>query len=96
MLSVDVSDLDADVREGFPAFIESKLMVKSEEEGNVVTFDDKSEKTHVSSPEIRTYLRRFMHSKGLRKKYRLLAHEGSLKFVKLREDQMEDNEDEEK
>lgn len=95
MLSVDVSALDEDVRDGLPSFVESKLMVKSEQEGQVITFDDKSERTHVSSPQIKTYLKRFMQNKGIKKKYRLLNQEGTLKFVKLRPDQIEE-EDEEK
>lgn len=93
MLSVDVSALEDDVREGLPAFIESKLMVKSEQDGNVVTFEDKSERTRVSSPEIRTYLKRFMLNKRIRKKYRLLSQDGTLKFVKLRPDQMEEEDE---
>ena len=95
MLSVDMSALEDDVREGLPTFIESKLMVKTELEGQVVTFDDKTDRTHVSSPEIKTYLKRYMQNKGIRKKYRLLSLEGSLKFVKLRPDQIEEEEEEE-
>jgi hypothetical protein len=90
MLSVDVSDLDEDIRDGLPEFVKSKLQVKSEQEGAIITFDDKNSRTHVSAPEIRTYLKRFMHSKELRKKYRLLSSSGGLKFVKLRPDQMEE------
>jgi hypothetical protein len=96
MLSVDVSDLDEDVRDGLPEFVESKLQVKSEQQGSVITFDDKNARTHVSTPEIKTYLKRFLHSKELRKKYRLLSSEGTFKFVKLREDQMEEEPEEEK
>lgn len=95
MLSVDVSDLDQDIREGLPEFVESKLQVKSEQDGTVITFDDKNNRTHVSAPEIKTYLKRFLHSKELRKKYRLLSSDGTIKFVKLRPDQMEEEEEEE-
>jgi hypothetical protein len=35
-----------------------------------------------------------MLSKGIRKKYRLLSEEGTFKFFKLREDQLEEEEDE--
>jgi hypothetical protein len=93
MLSVDVTDLDEDVREGLPEFVESKLEVKSEQEGTVITFEDKNTRTHVSAPEIKTYLKRFMHAKELRKKYRLLSSDGTIKFVKLRPDQMEEEEE---
>jgi hypothetical protein len=96
MLSVDVSALDEEFKEGLPSFIESKLMVKTEQEGQIVTFDDKTDRTHVSSPEIKTYLKRYMQNKGIRKKYRLLSQEGTLKFVKLRPDQMEEEENQKK
>jgi hypothetical protein len=95
MLSVDVADLDEDIRDGLPEFVESKLQVKSEREGTVISFDDKNERTHVSAPEIKTYLKRFLHSKELRKKYRLLSDNGTIKFVKLRPDQMEEEPEEE-
>jgi hypothetical protein len=90
MLSVDVSDLDEEVRQGLPEFVESKLQVKSEQEGSVITFDDKNNRTHVSAPEIRTYLKRFLHNKDLKKRYRLLSSDGTIRFVKLRPDQMEE------
>ncbi len=96
MLTVDISDLESDVKGELSDFIQSKLMVKSDGSGDTITFDDRSERTHVSSPEIRTYLKRFMHSKDLRKRYRLLSVDGSLKFVKLREDQIEDEGEEKK
>ncbi|MDH2900259.1 MAG: hypothetical protein PXY39_04750 [archaeon] len=94
MLSVDISDLDQEIREAFPEFVESKLPVKFEQEGSVITFEDKNSRTHVSAPEIKTYLKRFLHAKDLRKKYRLLSSEGTIKFVKLRPDQMEEEPDE--
>ena len=90
---VDISALEGDVKEDLPGFIESKLAVKSEKDGDKISFEDKNERTHVSSPEIRTYLKRFMHTKEIRKKYRLLSDEGTLKFVKLREDQVEEEEE---
>ncbi len=90
---VDISALEGDVKEDLSDFIESKLAVKSEKDGDKISFEDKNERTHVSSPEIRTYLKRFMHTKEIRKKYRLLSDEGTLKFVKLREDQVEEEEE---
>lgn len=84
MLTVDISGLEADLKDGLASFIESKLKVKSEREGDSVTFEDKTEKTHVKSTEIRTYLKRYLHAKDLRKKYRLLSEDGELKFVKVK------------
>jgi hypothetical protein len=95
MLSVDVSDLEDELKGELPNFVESRLSVKADQEGNVVNFEDKNERTHVSKPEIRTLLKRFMHVKELRKKYRLLSSDGTMKFVKLRPDQMEEDEEEE-
>ncbi len=94
MLSVDVSDLEGDLKDELSGFIESRLAVKSERNGDKISFDDKSDRTHVRGPEVRTYLKRFMHTKGIRKKYRLLSDEGNLKFVKLREDQTKEEEEE--
>ncbi len=93
MVTVDTSDLEGSVKDGLVEFIESKLPVKSEKEGEVVTFEDKSPRTHVTSPEIRTYLKRYIHSKELRKQYRILSESGSLKFVKQK---VEEEEEEEK
>jgi uncharacterized protein YuzE len=93
MVTVDTSDLEGSVKDGLVEFIESKLPVKSEKEGEVVTFEDKSPRTHVTSPEIRTYLKRYIHSKELRKQYRIMSESGSLKFVKQK---VEEEEEEEK
>ncbi len=82
MVTVDLADLEAEAKDGLVEFIESKLPVKSEKAGDVVTFEDKSSRSHVSSPELRTYLKRYIHTKDLRKKYRVLSEGGSLKFVK--------------
>lgn len=82
MVTVDLADLETEAKEGVVSFIESKLLLKSEKNGDLVTFEDKSPRTHVSSPEVRTYLKRYIHSKDLRKEYRVLSEEGSLKFVK--------------
>jgi hypothetical protein len=95
LVTVDVSDLDDDDKKSLPEFVESKLKVKSDVSGNEVSFEDSSERTHVTSPEIRAYLKRFMHTKGIRKRYRLLSMDGNLKFVKLREDQIKDEDKEE-
>jgi uncharacterized protein YuzE len=90
MVSVDTSDLEASVKDGLVEFIESKLAVKSEKDGEVVTFEDKSPRTHVTSPEIRTYLKRYIHSKELRKQYRVLSEGGSLKFVRQKVEEEEE------
>jgi uncharacterized protein YuzE len=96
MVTVDTSDLEGSVKDGLVEFIESKLPVKSEKEGEVVTFEDKSPRTHVTSPEIRTYLKRYIHSKELRKQYRIMSESGSLKFVKQKVEEEEEEEEEEK
>jgi hypothetical protein len=95
MVTVDISDLEDEHKKSLPDFVEGKLMVKSEVSSNEVNFEDSNERTHVSSPEIRTYLKRFMHTNGLRKRYRLLSIDGTLKFVKLREDEIKEEDKEE-
>ncbi|MDG7001225.1 MAG: hypothetical protein JRN15_19180 [Nitrososphaerota archaeon] len=93
MLTVDISNLESDTKDGVVTFVESKLAVKSDREGDVVTFDDKSERTHVSSREIRTYLKRYIHANKLKKKYRLLSEDGTLKFVKSKVEEDEEEEE---
>ena len=94
MVSIDISELESDDKDGLEEFVQSKLPVKSERDGDVLTIEDKSERSHVSSPEIKTYLKRYIHSKNLRKKIRLLSNEGTLKFVKKPESEQEEDEEE--
>ena len=93
MVSIDVSSLDSDLKDDVVTFIESKLPVKSDRDGDVITFDDKSPRSHVTSPEVRTYHKRFLHAKDLKKQFRLLSEDGSLTFVKQK---LEKEEEEEK
>jgi hypothetical protein len=96
MVNIDVSALDSDLKNDVVTFIESKLPVKSEKDGDVISFEDKSSRSHVTSPEVRTYMKRFLHSKDLRKKFRILSEDGSLTFVKQKLEKEEEEEEEEK
>ncbi|MHB2035352.1 MAG: hypothetical protein ACYCPW_01215 [Nitrososphaerales archaeon] len=93
MVTVNLEDMETEAKEGFVEFVESKLPLKSEKNGDIITFEDKSPRSHVSSPEVRTYLKRYIHSKDMRKKYRVLSEDGSLKFVKqkIEEEQEDEN-----
>jgi hypothetical protein len=82
MVEVNVGELDSEEKDGLSSFVESKLPVKAERKGDVVTFEDKSVRTHVSSPKIRTYLKRYLHKENLKENFRLLSEDGTLKFVK--------------
>ena len=82
MVTVDISSLESDDKENLTDFMESKLPVKCERDGDSVEFEDKSPRSHVTSPEIRTYLKRYLHTRKLRKRYRLLSDGASLRFVK--------------
>ena len=73
-------------------FVESKLPVKSESQGDIITFEDKSDRTHVSAPEVKTYLKRYIHSKDLRKQFRILSEDGKFIFVKQKIDEEEKEE----
>ncbi|MDA4111833.1 MAG: hypothetical protein OK439_04800 [Thaumarchaeota archaeon] len=98
MVSVDIADLESDSKDELVAFIESKLPVKSDKDGDIVTFEDKSPKSHVRGPEVRTYLKRFLHTKDMKKQFRILSEDGSLKFVKriVDKEEKESEEEEEK
>jgi len=95
MVSINVSALDSEMKDDVVTFIERKLPVKSDKDGDVVSFEDKSARSHVTSPEIRTYMKRFLHSKEMRKKFRILSEEGSLTFVKRHIDKEEEEEEQE-
>ena len=82
MITVNLEEMETGAKEGLVEFVQSKLPLKIEKKGDVIVFDDKSPRTHVSSPRVRTCLKRYLHTKELRKKYRILSEDGSLKFVK--------------
>lgn len=92
MVTIDLNDLEDDMKEGVVAFIESRLPLKSEKEGDIVKFEDKSPRSHVTSPDIRTCMKKYIHSKSARKKYRILSENGSLKFVKQKIEKEEEEE----
>ena|SRR5579872_3148619 len=82
MVSINISALDSGLKNDVVTFIEAKLPVKGDKDGDVISFEDKSPRSHVTSPEIRTYMKRFLYSNELRKKFRVLSEDGSLVFVK--------------
>ena len=92
MVKVDLTGLEGDAKDGLVSFVESKLPVKSESQGDVITFEDKSDRTHVSAPEVKTYLKRYIHSKDLRKQFRILSEDGKFIFVKQKIDEEEKEE----
>lgn len=95
MVDINISELSSEDKEGIVQFIESKLPVKSDKSGDIVTFEDKTDRRRVTVPEIRTYLKRYIHKKDLKKDLRLLSEDGSLKFVKRPETGEKDEEEEE-
>ena len=95
MVEVNVADLNGEDKDALGSFIESKLPVKLDRKGDTISFDDKSERTHVRAPEVRTYLKRFMHEHDLKKEFRLLSEDGALKFVKRPKHEIEANKEEE-
>lgn len=92
MVKVDLTGLEGDARDGLLLFVESKLPVKGESQGDIITFEDKSDRTHVSAPEVKTYLKRYIHSKDLRKQFRILSEDGKFIFVKQEIDDEEKDE----
>ncbi|MHB8566594.1 MAG: hypothetical protein ACYC7D_07760 [Nitrososphaerales archaeon] len=94
MVDLDISELESDDKEEITQFVESKLAVKTERNGDVITFENKTERTRVSVPEIKTYLKRYLHKNELRKQFRLLSEDGSLKFVKRPESDSEEDDEE--
>ena len=93
MVSINISALDSDLKDDVVTFIEGKLPVKSDKDGDVISFEDKSPRSHVTSPEIRTYMKRFLYAKDLRKQFRVLSEDGSLTFVKQHLEKEEEEEE---
>lgn len=89
-IKVDLSGLEGDIKDELVQFVESKLPLKSEKEGEIVTFEDKSTRSHVSGPEVKTYLKRYIHSKDLKRQFRILREEGTYVFVKQEVDKEEE------
>jgi len=94
MVSINVSALDSDLKDDVVTFLEAKLPIKSDKDGDVISFEDKSARSHVTSPEIRTYMKRFLHAKELKKQFRILSEDGSLTFVKQHIDKEDEKEEE--
>jgi hypothetical protein len=95
MITVDVSGLEGEDKDEVTTFIEARLPVKSEKAtGDEIVFEDKDERTHIRSPDLRTYLKKFLHERKLKKRYRLLSEEGVFIFVRKREEEKEDEEEE--
>ena len=92
MVKVDQTGQEGDAKDGLESIVESKLPVKGESQGDVITFEDKSDRTHVSAPEVKTYLKRYIHSKDLRKQFRILSEDGKFIFVKQKIDEDETEE----
>jgi hypothetical protein len=93
MVSINVSALDSDLKDDVVVFVMGKLPVTSDKDGDMISFEDKSPRTHVTSPEVKTYLKRFLHSKDLRKQFRILSEDGSLTFVKKHLEKEEEEEE---
>ena len=95
MVEVNIADLQGEDKEGLGTYLQSKLPVKMTRKGDTLTFEDKSERTHVRGPEIKTYLKRYMHMHDLKNEYRLLSDEGSLRFAKRPKHEIEANQESE-
>jgi hypothetical protein len=93
MVSINMAALDSDLKDDVVVFLLGKLPVTSDKDGDVISFEDKSPRTHVTSPEIRTYMKRYLHSKDMKKQFRVLSEDGSLTFVKKQAETEEEEEE---
>lgn len=94
-MSINVSALESDKKDDVVNFILGKLPLTSEKDGDVISFEDKSPRSHVTSPEIRTYMKRYLHANDLKKQFRILSEDGSLTFVKKHLEKDEEEEEKE-
>jgi hypothetical protein len=93
LVSIDVSALDGQLKDEVASFLEAKLPITANRDGDVLDFGDKSDRSHISTPEIRTYLKRFLHKNKIRKDYRLLSDEGVIAFVKRKKEEDDDEQE---
>ena len=84
MVSINLGPLK-DRSNDLIAFLEEKVGVKPELEGDMITFKE-GEKEPPHAGLIKTYLKRFLHREGLRKRYRVLREKGVLNIIKVEEE----------
>jgi len=85
MVRVDCSPIGTDVDE-LSQFLEEKLHLKLAVEGsNIVVGSEEGE--DVKTNIVKTYLKRFLHAKGLRHKYRLSVHAKNIMLIPTGEEE---------
>lgn len=87
MVKVNLGELK-DVKDDLAALLERKLGVKPVVEGGGVVIED-DDKT-VKVKDVKLHLKKFLHSKGLRRKFRILVEKGELNIVALEQEEEEE------
>ncbi len=74
------------------AFLEPRVGTKPTLAGGALEIEDASVRTGVKPRHVKTYVKRFLHSKGLRKKFRVLvnARELTVQELEVKEEKEEE------
>jgi hypothetical protein len=72
-----------DSGEELATFLEPRVGAKPALSGDKITVDDGAVRSGVRPRHVKTYIKRFLHSKGLRKKYRVLVQGKQLTIQEL-------------
>ena len=89
MVSINLGPLK-DRSSDLIAFLEEKVGVKPELEGDTITFKE-GEEEPPRGGLIKTYVKRFLHREGLRKRYRVLREKGVLNIIEVKVEEEEES-----
>jgi hypothetical protein len=80
------------------AFLEPRVGVKPSTSGDAIEIDDEGVRKGVKPRDVKTYIKRFLFTKGVRKKYRVFVSgkELTVQEIELKEEEEEKPEKEEK
>ncbi len=83
-----------DQREELAAFLEPRLGAKPEVTGDSLEVEDGAVRAGVKPRDVKTYIKRFMYMKGVRKKYRVFVAGKELTIQEIEQGEKEEEEEE--
>lgn len=85
-----------DQREELAAFLEPRLGAKPEVTGDALEVEDGAMRAGVKPRDVKTYIKRFMYMKGVRKRYRVFVAGKELTIQEIEQGEKEEEEEEKK
>ncbi len=83
-LTVKLNELK-DLAQNLADFLKERLGVDVSVQGGTIVVAKGGDKK-INAGRLKVYLKRFLHTEGLRRKYRVLVKSGELNFIKLIEE----------